>query len=92
MPVKNEEALSFSPLHSKDKTINRPLDQELFAKVKQLRNTIAKREGPRIYYFPDTTLKEMVRKMPSTAEEFRRINGVGNVKLEKYGRAFFRCT
>ncbi len=89
MPVKNEEALSLSPLHSKDKTINRPLDQELFAKVKQLRNTIAKKEKvPAYIIFPDTTLKEMVRKMPSTAEEFRRINGVGNVKLEKYGRAF----
>jgi ATP-dependent DNA helicase RecQ len=50
---------------------------------------LAKKEKvPAYIIFPDTTLKEMVRKMPATAEEFRRINGVGNVKLEKYGRIF----
>ena len=89
MPVKNEEAIAYSPLSSSDNSINRPLDQEIFAKVKTLRNTLAKKEKvPAYIIFPDTTLKEMVRKMPTTAEAFRRINGVGNVKLEKYGRLF----
>ena len=89
MPVRNEDAVAYSPLQSVDKSINRPLNQELFGQLKTVRNTLAKKEKvPAYIIFPDTTLKEMVRKMPATAEEFRRINGVGNVKLEKYGRIF----
>jgi superfamily II DNA helicase RecQ len=30
----------------------------------------------------------MVRRRPTNAEELLEVSGVGNVKLERYGRAF----
>jgi ATP-dependent DNA helicase RecQ len=38
--------------------------------------------------FGDASLVEMSRKRPATAAEFLDINGVGQVKLERYGAAF----
>jgi ATP-dependent DNA helicase RecQ len=40
--------------------------------------------------FSDATLRAMVRRRPQTAEELLQVSGVGQVKLERYGKAFLR--
>lgn len=92
MPIKKSNAKEAmkqaAPLHAIG-SVNRPLDQQLFGLLRDLRNTLARKEKvPAYIIFPDTTLKEMARKLPRTQEELRRINGVGKVKMEKYGQQF----
>jgi len=43
---------------------------------------------PPFVIFSDRSLHEMCRCYPSTLPEMRRINGVGDVKLERYGDDF----
>jgi ATP-dependent DNA helicase RecQ len=38
--------------------------------------------------FSDVALKDMSTKLPKTLGDFMDINGVGEVKLEKYGTLF----
>lgn len=61
----------------------------LFEKLVLLRRQLSKEFGVRPYIiFHDTTLKDMVLKKPVELEEMRRVSGVGQVKLEKYGSQF----
>ena len=48
----------------------------------------AKRNVPPFIVFSDKTLHEMARRLPTTLDEMRLINGVGDVKLSAYGRPF----
>lgn len=53
---------------------------------------IAKEAGVLNYIvFQNETLKEMSVKKPTTLEEFEAINGVGKIKLNKYGKRFVEC-
>ncbi|PZO82604.1 MAG: hypothetical protein DI626_10045 [Micavibrio aeruginosavorus] len=64
-------------------------DRELFAILKDLRLSIAREQNlPPYVVFHDKTLTEIAIKKPSTMDEFASIGGVGNSKLEKYGRCF----
>lgn len=73
----------------KDYHLNRALDHNLFESLRELRNRLSKEERvPAYIIFPDTTLKEMARKLPKDYIELERINGVGKVKLQKYGAQF----
>ncbi len=45
---------------------------------------------PPYVIFGDASLVEMSRKRPVTEADFLEINGVGNVKLERYGAAFLQ--
>lgn len=61
----------------------------LFARLRELRLEIAKREAlPPYIIFSDATLLEMVRERPQTRAEMLEISGVGEIKWEKYGAAF----
>lgn len=61
----------------------------LFEELRSLRKAIADQEGvPPFVIFSDATLKDMCVKVPHTDEEFLQVNGVGAMKLEKYGEAF----
>lgn len=65
------------------------VDQELFEILRALRKEIADKERvPPYIVFSDVALKEMSTCYPQDRESFRKINGVGEVKLEKYGRIF----
>jgi hypothetical protein len=67
-------------------------DHALFEKLRSLRNTIAKeRSLPAYYIFKDDSLNEMATSKPKTSNEFLRISGVGQAKLEEYGDAFVAC-
>src|SRR3989338_2037519 len=63
----------------------------LFDILRQLRKVMADAERvPPYIIFPDSTLKEMATYYPQTIEAMAKIHGVGEHKLQKYGRAFLR--
>ena len=64
-------------------------DHPLFEQLKQVRKQLAERSGvPAFVVFSDATLEEMVEKMPRTEKQLLRISGVGQKKMELYGKAF----
>jgi superfamily II DNA helicase RecQ len=64
-------------------------DFALFAKVRALRKTLADREGvPAYALFTNEQLAEMVQRRVRTAAELREIDGVGEARVEKYGKDF----
>jgi ATP-dependent DNA helicase RecQ len=66
-------------------------DRTLFERLRIVRKRIAEeQELPPYVIFSDRTLHEMCRRFPSTLPEMRRISGVGDAKLERYGRDFVR--
>ena len=68
---------------------DRELNTDAFEALRTLRAEIAKREGkPAYIVFGDKTLKEMANHLPQDREEMLSINGVGEVKYEKYGEQF----
>ena len=65
--------------------------EELLAKLKELRLTIAQEENvPAYVVFSDATLIDMCQKHPYTLEEMVSVSGVGQVKLKRYGERFLQ--
>lgn len=61
----------------------------LFQRLVALRKQIAKEEKlPPYIIFHDTSLKDMVSKLPVDLESMKNVSGVGHAKLEKYGIGF----
>ncbi|WP_430385365.1 DNA helicase RecQ [Bianquea renquensis] len=61
----------------------------LFERLRRLRASIAASSHvPSYVVFSDATLRDMCSKMPITEEEFLKVSGVGQAKLEKYGPLF----
>ena len=66
-------------------------DQELFELLRTLRKQIANEQGiPPYVVFSDRSLRDMAVLLPRTAETMLSVSGVGEVKLERYGRQFLR--
>jgi ATP-dependent DNA helicase RecQ len=64
-------------------------DQELFESLRALRKCLAEEGGvPPYVVFGDAALVEMSRRRPGNEDEFLSVNGVGQVKLERYGHRF----
>ncbi len=62
---------------------------EHFEVLRELRKTIADEIGvPPYIVFSDKTIKEIASRLPQDEESFLDINGVGQVKLERYGEQF----
>ena len=60
--------------------------------LKELRLKIAREENvPDAVIFSDRALKEMSRLKPKNGSDLLGVNGVGSVKLEKYGDRFLAC-
>ncbi|MDR2486253.1 MAG: DNA helicase RecQ [Treponema sp.] len=71
-----------------EKTGN-PFDEELFIKLKEMRNRLAQEARlPAYIIFSDASIRDMCRKKPETLEQFHGVSGVGLVKMEKYGKLF----
>jgi ATP-dependent DNA helicase RecQ len=71
-----------------NKTIDKTYSQ-YFEQFRTLRTQIASQEQVAPYIvFSDKVLVELSDKLPQTKEEFLNINGVGEVKYEKYGEKF----
>lgn len=65
------------------------VDETLWDALKQLRKQLADRESrPSYHIFTDDSLEDMVAQKPITLGDFNLIRGVGQIKLEKYGRVF----
>ena len=65
------------------------VDMEIFNALRNLRAEIAKKSGvPAYIVFGDKTLKEMATILPTTKEAMMDVNGVGEVKFERYGEQF----
>ncbi len=63
----------------------------LFEKLRVLRKNFAEEQQvPPYVIFSDKTLHEMCTYYPVTLSDMRRISGVGDVKLERYGEYFIR--
>ena len=68
-----------------------PQDQGLWEELRELRRRLAEEAGvPPYVIFHDATLKEMLRRRPSSAEDLLTLHGVGQTKLSRYGAAFLQ--
>ena len=68
---------------------SKDIDEGLLDKLKKLRKEIAAKESvPAYIVFSDASLRDMCRKRPTSLVQFSDVNGVGSVKLEKYGDIF----
>ena len=64
-------------------------DKELFELLRTLRKQIADEQGiPPYVVFSDRSLHEMASLLPRNAEALLSVSGVGEVKLDRYGRQF----
>ena len=64
-------------------------DPLLFERLRGLRKNLAKKQGiPPYIIFSDRSLREMAGRFPTTPEAMRRIHGVGDRKLDRYGDLF----
>ena len=64
-------------------------DKALFEKLKALRKSLASEQNvPPFIIFSDNVLYEMSALRPSTLEGMLNVSGIGNVKLNAYGRSF----
>ena len=67
-------------------------EEALFQKLRELRRTIAQEIGkPPYIVFSDKTLRDMVRIKPITNAQFLAVNGVGQHKLDLYGKRFMEA-
>ncbi len=66
-------------------------DESLFEKLRGLRKKIAEEhQVPPYIIFSDKTLHEMCRYYPAALSDMRKISGVGDTKLERYGEDFIQ--
>jgi ATP-dependent DNA helicase RecQ len=64
-------------------------DEALFERLRTRRRKLAdERDVPAYVIFSDVSLREMARAYPTTANEFRRIPGVGEQKLKDFAKPF----
>jgi ATP-dependent DNA helicase RecQ len=65
-----------------------PEAEPVFERLRAWRTSVAKELGmPPYVIFHDATLRLIAASPPSTLNELRQINGVGDTKLDKYGQA-----
>ncbi len=86
-PEKRVKARPIRPIRSDS------VDETLLDALRQLRKQIADREHiPAYIIFSDDSLEDMVEKKPVTLDQFSDIRGVGQIKLERYGKVFTALT
>ncbi len=70
-------------------TLAHEYEKDLFGELKQVRTAFAREENvPPYVIFSDATLIEMATYLPQTEDEMRKISGIGDLKLQKYGADF----
>jgi len=95
--LRSEQRLELARPRIRDKAEKKPAaalkladsSMQLFEALRSQRKKLAEEQGvPPYVIFGDASLVEMSQKRPATAAEFLDINGVGQVKLERYGATF----
>ncbi len=67
-------------------------EKDLFEKLKQIRNKIAREENvPPYIIFSDSTLLDLATFLPLTKTDILKISGFGTFKAEKYGESFLEA-
>ena len=67
-------------------------DKSLFEKLKVVRRKLASEQNvPPFIIFSDNVLLEMSAQRPSTLDGMLNVSGIGNVKLDAYGRTFLQA-
>jgi ATP-dependent DNA helicase RecQ len=65
------------------------INMEYFEKFKVIRTTLSQEQNvPSYIIFNDKVLVELSSTLPTTKEEMLLINGIGEVKYERYGKVF----
>ncbi len=65
-------------------------EKDLFIRLKEVRRKIANEENvPAYIVLSDATLMELATYLPHNKEDFLKISGFGQVKIEKYGKQFW---
>ena len=86
--AKKKKTEKIEPL-SKRVRKEKPILNSLFEKLRIVRNDLAKQQNvPPYMVFNDATLKDMADKKPLTEDQMENISGVGEYKLDNYGRFF----
>lgn len=77
---------------SKNKKVDEnTINSDLFNTLRILRKRLADDANlPPYIIFSDASLKDMAAHIPQTKTEFRKIKGVGDMKLEAYGDTFLK--
>jgi ATP-dependent DNA helicase RecQ len=84
MITKSKERLAVISSHEEH------YDKDLFMQLKEVRRKIANEENvPAYIVLSDATLIELATYLPHNKEEFLKISGFGEVKIEKYGKHFW---
>ncbi len=66
-------------------------DKDLFESLRELRSSVAKdNKVPPYIVFSDKTLKELCAKIPITKEQMLQINGIAEIKFQKYAEPFLQ--
>ena len=64
-------------------------EEKLWQALKGKRTELAREQGvPPYVIFHDSTLMELLKVRPTSLDQFRRISGVGQAKLDRYGTIF----
>ncbi|MCX9011694.1 MAG: DNA helicase RecQ [Candidatus Methanoperedens sp.] len=90
---KEKVFLTKPEVHEKTVEIEKDAEYDggLFEVLRVLRKKLADAENyPPYIIFTDASLKQMAALRPRSLYEFRKISGVGDRKLEKYGAAFIK--
>lgn len=67
------------------------VDEKLFQELRRLRADMAKIQGvPAYVVFDNKALTDMCLKRPTTREEFMQVNGVGEMKADRFWQHFTR--
>ena len=64
-------------------------DFAVFSALREVRKELAERDGVPVYaVFTNEQIAEMVKNKPSSLAALRKIDGVGDARVEKYGERF----
>lgn len=77
------------PVVEKTRTRTQQTKDDLYSRLDVLRKAIANEQNvPPYVIFTDTTLEDMARQRPTTPDGLRNVSGVGERKLQLFGRRF----
>ncbi len=81
--LKNEMKVFIKVFHKKTIAL---LDDQLFEQLRSWRKVLSQNENvPPYVIFSDHTLRELAAHQPTTHDAMRRVKGIGEVKLARYG-------
>jgi len=80
------------PVVEKTRTKTEATRDELFEQLRVLRKQLADEQNvPAYVVFTDTTLEDMARQKPTTPDALRNVSGVGERKLQLFGKQFLEA-